>query len=215
MDPYDGGHFSQVQQILAEYDLAPDRVHTHIGSGSDPSVWQKVAGMSLSLVEQLPSVSSLNLGGGYKVGRMGDETSCALSVVGVPVAKAFEDFAARTGRKVRDVTGLSISASCTYDGGRSSAAQPGDRAWHLHAGQLRRTGGDGAGARSRFAYDLGKFDLWTAGTFHMQDKINTGPGGFDFVKLDSGMTEVLRPSMYATRSHLTKSSRGAAGPLVS
>lgn len=43
------------------------RVHTHIGSGSDPVVWQKVASMSLDLVAQFPDVHTLNLGGGYKV----------------------------------------------------------------------------------------------------------------------------------------------------
>ena len=56
----------QVQEIVKEYDLEPARVHTHIGSGSDPAVWQKVAGLSLALCEQIPSVRILNLGGGYK-----------------------------------------------------------------------------------------------------------------------------------------------------
>ena len=58
----------QVQAIVKEYDLEPARVHTHIGSGSDPAVWQKVAGLSLALCEQIPSVRILNLGGGYKAG---------------------------------------------------------------------------------------------------------------------------------------------------
>jgi len=45
------------------------RIHTHIGSGSDPKIWQKCAGMSLDLVKKFPDVTTLNLGGGYKVGR--------------------------------------------------------------------------------------------------------------------------------------------------
>ena len=76
-------------------------MHTHIGSGSDPAVWQRVAGLSLGLCEQLPSVSVLNLGGGYKVGRMIDEVSTDLAVVGAPVKVAFEEFAQRTGRNLR------------------------------------------------------------------------------------------------------------------
>lgn len=30
----------------------------------------------------------------------------------------------------------------------------------------------------------------------VQDIVTTGDGGYDFIKLDSGMTEVLRPSLY-------------------
>ena len=35
--------------------------------------------MNFQLVEQFPSVHTLNLGGGYKVGRMPDEVSTDLS----------------------------------------------------------------------------------------------------------------------------------------
>lgn len=89
-----------VKALLAEYDLQPARVHTHIGSGSDPLVWQRVSGLSLGLCEQIPSVKVLNLGGGYKVGRMAAEKSTELGVVGVPVKEAFEAFAGRTGREL-------------------------------------------------------------------------------------------------------------------
>ena len=90
-----------VQRICKEADLEPARVHTHIGSGSDPAVWQRVAGLSLALCEALgPSVKILNLGGGYKVGRMAGEPSTDLAVVGLPVKAAFEEFAERTGRKL-------------------------------------------------------------------------------------------------------------------
>ena len=41
-------------------------------------------------------MSVLNLGGGYKVGRMTGEKSTDLLTVGAPVKTAFEDFAART-----------------------------------------------------------------------------------------------------------------------
>ena len=85
----------EVQEILSKFDLEPARVHTHIGSGSDPAVWQRVSGLSLDLCEKIPSVSVLNLGGGYKVGRMATEGSTDLAVVGVPVKEAFEAFSAR------------------------------------------------------------------------------------------------------------------------
>ena len=50
-----------------------ERIHTHIGSGSDPAVWQRVSGMSINLCRAFPDVSTLNLGGGFKVGRMAYE----------------------------------------------------------------------------------------------------------------------------------------------
>ena len=82
----------EVAAIAEEFGLKVVRVHTHIGSGSDPAVWQRVAGMSLDLVRLFPAVTTLNLGGGYKVGRMAGEKSTELSVVGAPVAAAFEAY---------------------------------------------------------------------------------------------------------------------------
>ena len=43
--------------------------------GSDPEVWQKVSILSLNLVKEFPDADTLNLGGGYKVGRMSYEKS--------------------------------------------------------------------------------------------------------------------------------------------
>mmetsp|Transcript_38503 Transcript_38503/g.101564 ORF Transcript_38503/g.101564 Transcript_38503/m.101564 type:complete len:380 (+) Transcript_38503:409-1548(+) len=144
----------EVQAILKEFDLEPARVHTHIGSGSDPAVWQRVSGLSLALCEQIPSVQSLNLGGGYKVGRMATEKSTELGVVGEPVKQAFEDFAARTGRKLA------------------------------------------------LEVEPGTFLVANAGSLvsAVQDVVvTTGEEGRTFLKLDSGMTELLRPSLYGAQ----------------
>jgi len=128
-------------------------VHTHIGSGSDPVVWQRVAGLSLALCEQLPSVSVLNLGGGYKVGRMAHEPSTDLAVVGLPVKAAFEEFAGRTGRELK------------------------------------------------LEVEPGTFLVANAGSLvcSVQDMVTTGAEGHTFLKLDSGMTELLRPSLYGAQ----------------
>jgi diaminopimelate decarboxylase len=66
-----------VMKIAEEYGIAIERVHTHIGSGSDPAVWQAVSAMSLSLVEHFPRAHTINLGGGYKVGRMSFEKAAS------------------------------------------------------------------------------------------------------------------------------------------
>mmetsp|Transcript_3551 Transcript_3551/g.12253 ORF Transcript_3551/g.12253 Transcript_3551/m.12253 type:complete len:464 (+) Transcript_3551:49-1440(+) len=145
-----------VKSIVSQHGLVVERVHTHIGSGSDPAVWTRVAGLSLKLVEEFPTASTVNLGGGYKVGRMQDEASTDLQVVGVPVREALADFTARTGRRLH----LEI--------------EPGTYVV-ANAGAVLST---------------------------VQDKVSTGPEGHEFLKLDSGMTEVLRPSLYAAQHPL-------------
>lgn len=53
--------------ISKQYGFKIDKIHTHIGSGSDPDVWVKASKLSLALVHKFEDVNILNLGGGYKV----------------------------------------------------------------------------------------------------------------------------------------------------
>lgn len=143
----------EAQAICAEFDLTIERIHTHIGSGSDPMVWQKVSGMSLNIVKQFPAVHSLNLGGGFKVGRMPDEVSTDLQEVGQPVIEAFKAFAAETGRELK----LEI--------------------------------------------EPGTYLVANAGALisRVQDVVTTGNEGYNFLRLDTGMTDILRPSLYGAQ----------------
>lgn len=143
----------QVEAIVAKYSLKVVRIHTHIGSGSDPAVWQKVSTMSLDLVRRFPDVVTLNLGGGYKVARMPDEVATDLQACGEPVAERFREFAAETGREIR----LEI--------------EPGTFLLANACSVLAR----------------------------VQDVASTGPDGYEFLKLNTGMTEVLRPSIYGAQ----------------
>jgi diaminopimelate decarboxylase len=143
----------QIKAILKKYDLTAVRIHTHIGSGSDPDVWLKVAKMNFDIVRQFPDVTTLNLGGGFKVGRMPDEKSTDLEVVGLPVKEKFEEFAVETGRQI-----------------------------HLEV-------------------EPGTFLVANACALlsKVQDVVSTGEGGYEFIKLDTGMTELLRPSIYGAQ----------------
>ncbi len=144
----------QIKDIVERYELTVERIHTHIGSGSDPEVWAKVSGMSVALVKEFPDVHTLDLGGGFKVGRMASEVSTDLQSVGAPVKEAFEKLFEETGRKIK----LEIEPG-TFLVANSAAL------------------------------------LCTA-----QDVISTGgPDGMNFIKLDAGMTEILRPSLYAAQ----------------
>ena len=140
----------EVHQLVKQYSLKAIRVHTHIGSGSDPAIWSKVALMSLEVVREFSDVHTLDLGGGYKVGRMSHEPSTDLQAIGQPVKEAFENFAKESGRQI-----------------------------HLEI-------------------EPGTFLLANACALltTVQDATDTGPDGYNFLKLDGGMTELLRPSQH-------------------
>lgn len=141
------------RSLCAQYGLTIERIHTHIGSGSDPGIWQRVSGMSLDLLRGFPEAHTLNLGGGYKVGRMSYEESTDLQVVAAPVVKVFQEFAEETGREIK----LEIEPG-TY--------------LMANAGALLS---------------------------RVQDIVSTGSDGFEFLRLDTGMTDLLRPSLYGAQ----------------
>ncbi len=146
-------YIDKIKETAAKYDLKIIRIHTHIGSGSDPAVWQKVAKMSLDTVAMFDDVRILNMGGGFKVGRMSNEVSTDLQAVGAPVAKLVEEFYEKTGRK-------------------------------LH-----------------FEIEPGTFLMANSAAVlaTVQDMVDTGKGGYEFLKLDTGMTDILRPSIYGAQ----------------
>jgi len=154
----------QVKKITETYKLKVIRIHTHIGSGSDPQVWQEVSASSLALVKLFNEVTTLNLGGGYKIARVAGEKGTDPQKIGVPVKQAFEDFAKAEGRKLK----LEI--------------------------------------------EPGTFLVANAGAVlcKVQDIVYTNSR--KFIKIDSGMTEILRPSLYGAQHPIylypkTKSSK--------
>ena len=146
----------QVHALIAAHGLKVDVIHTHIGSGSDPAVWQHVAKLTLALARQFPTLTAVNLGGGFKVARVPGEKTTDLKKVGAPVKALFQKYAKESGRRLR----LEI--------------EPGTYLAAL-AGALVCT---------------------------IQDVVSTGKKGHQFLKLDAGMTEILRPSLYGSQHHL-------------
>lgn len=146
----------QAKALLLEYRLRCVRMHSHIGSGGDPEVWMRVATLNLDLVSEFPDVATLDLGGGFKVGRMADEPTTDLQVVGEAVCTAFENFAKDTGREL-----------------------------HLEI-------------------EPGTYLVANAGCLvsRIQDVVHTGSDGYTFYRLDTGMTDVLRPSLYGAQHPL-------------
>ncbi len=146
-------HLHEALLAGQKYNLRFTRLHTHIGSGSDPRLWQRVALMSLNICSRLPDATVLNLGGGFKVGRVKGEAAADLQKIGLPIKKAFRSFEKKYGRRLH----LEI--------------EPGT---YLTAN---------AGALIAKVIDI----------------VDTGRSGYKFLKVDTGMTEILRPSMYGAQ----------------
>ena len=152
----------EVATIGKRHGLHIRRLHSHVGSGTDPEVWKRCARMTLDLVGALPEVAIVNLGGGFKVGRMPEEPSVDLADVGAHVRREIEDFRARDGR-----------------------------ALHLEI-------------------EPGTFLVANAGVIVAScvDVVDTGAEGYVFAKLDAGMPEITRPSLYGAQHPIDVLARG-------
>ena len=146
-------HLGEVKAIAERFDVKITRLHSHIGSGTDPEVYKRVTRMTLDLASKLPDVGVVNLGGGFKVGRMPGEPSADLADVGAHVAQELTAFRDRDGRSLR----LEI--------------EPG-------------------------TYLVANAGLVVATCV---DVVDTGHDGYVFAKLDTGMPEVTRPSLYGAQ----------------
>ncbi|RME53009.1 diaminopimelate decarboxylase [Candidatus Woesearchaeota archaeon] len=145
----------EVMRIAKEHNLIIDCVHTHIGSGTKPYLWSAAAKQTLSIVEALPSVSRMNLGGGFKVARMPAEETVDIGGCGEEVAKSVEEFFARTKRRIR------------------------------------------------VELEPGTFLVAQAGVLLSRIVDKTRTNTHTFLKLDCGLTEIARPTMYGAQHYLS------------
>jgi diaminopimelate decarboxylase len=156
-----------VLAIAREFDLTISGLHTHIGSGGDPEVWKRCAGMTLEIAKRLPDLNRLSLGGGFKVARLPEETSADLQAIGQALSPALASF---------------------------------------------------IGDREDFQLEIepGTFLVANAGAILAEiiDIVDTHPpgdasiDGKTFLKVDSGMTELLRPSLYGAQHPLSVVAHG-------
>ncbi len=149
-------YVEQAQDLATRCGAQISVLHTHVGSGADPVIWEHCVGLALRSARQLPAVRTLNLGGGFKVARMPSEQEADLQVIGKRVADSFHEFASETGRQLQ----LEI--------------EPG-------------------------AYLMAPAGAILA---RVIDVVDTGAKGRRFIKLDTGMTEILRPALYGAQHPL-------------
>ena len=205
----------QVQEIVARHRLKVVRIHTHIGSGSDPAVWQRVSTMSLDLCRKFPGVTTLNLGGGYKVGRMSYEASTDLAVVGPPQNPPQNP-------KPQPAQRPCLPPAPAPAPARPAAASPARPPPGLPVRDNFVAFAKETGRQLHLEIEPGTFLVGNSAALlaTVQDVVSTGStadsGGHTFLKLDAGMTEVLRPSLYGAQHPLVvvkKGGKAAAGAL--
>lgn len=146
-------YLGEALSLADRHSVTIDRLHIHYGSGANSDIWQQVIQTSLAVAEQMPGVTSLDIGGGFKVCRWEGEQEADMSEIVAILAKELTQFAARTGRELQ----LEI--------------EPGT--WLVaHAGTLLAT---------------------------VVDIVNTGSSGHTFLRLNTGMNDLIRPTMYGSQ----------------
>ncbi len=90
----------QIDELLAKHDLNLTTVHLHIGSGSDPNKQKDAIREGLDLIKDYPSVTTLNMGGGFKVARMSEEHGTDIAEMGRAMSIALREFKEETGREI-------------------------------------------------------------------------------------------------------------------
>ncbi len=146
-------YIPNVHELIRRYDLQITRLHTHIGSGTNPAVWQEASRLSLELIEQFPEANIINLGGGFKVARLDEESATDLTAVGEAISEELARFQAETGRELK------------------------------------------------LELEPGNFLVANAGILlsQVEDIVDTGPDGYQFLKLNTGMNDILRPTLYGAQ----------------
>ena len=143
----------RVREIATTAGVTIDRLHIHIGSGADPYVWGQVMEQALDIAREYLDVTSLDIGGGYKVHRYGDEVEANMTDIFATFTEKLEAFAGETGRQLH----LEIEPG-TY--------------FIAHAGTLVAT---------------------------IDDIVDTGKYGHTFLRLNTGMNDFLRTTLYGAQ----------------
>ncbi len=146
-------YIDEVVEQTAKAGVMVERVHIHFGSGADPSVWGDVIDKALVIVAKFPEATTLDIGGGFKVHRYGEEKEADMEAIMKLSGEKIADFFTTTGRKIK----LEI--------------------------------------------EPGTYFVAKAGTLVAQvdDIVDTGEEGYTFLRLNTGMNDFLRPTLYGAQ----------------
>ena len=142
--------------LAAKYNVSIVRVHTHIGTGTDPMEWRRALAVTLELAEKFKDLETVNIGGGFKAKYMDGDYDANMSDIMNILSSELLSFEEKTNKKIR----LEI--------------EPG-RLLVVHAGVI-----------------ISK----------VIDITDTGKEGYSFIRIDTGMTEIIRSAMYGAQHPL-------------
>jgi len=146
-------YIPKVIELANNHDVQIDRLHLHVGSGADPRVWTDVMDRALEITDLIPSVTSLDIGGGYKVHRYGEEKETEIQSIVEIFNKKLLEYQKKTGRRLR----LEIEPGTFFI---------------AHAGTL---------------------------VSQIDDIVDTGENGYTFLRLNTGMNDFLRTTLYGAQ----------------
>ena len=93
-------YIPELLTMTAAAGVSIDRLHVHIGSGADPKVWSEVMTRCLELVSLFPEVTTLDIGGGFKVHRFEEEKETDIAYVLKVFSDHLSNFADKRGREI-------------------------------------------------------------------------------------------------------------------
>jgi len=93
-------HLDEAVAIAQRHGLRIRWIHHHVGSGGDPHKWAVIAAVTLGFLDKFPDAARVNLGGGFKVGRMPGESESDLVQAAEEVHELLRAIAAKSGREL-------------------------------------------------------------------------------------------------------------------
>ncbi len=82
----------EIKKIVKKLNLKITKIHTHIGSGTDPKIWTAVAKMSIRFLTEFPLAKVINLGGGLPVARAYNKPEADIPLIAKEIMKTITDF---------------------------------------------------------------------------------------------------------------------------
>ena len=167
----------EVQKIIEMYHITLTKLHFHIGSENSPEGWVASAEYGFPILEKFPSITHFDMGGGHKMAIMPFEKQADLQAIGHALSLKFQKFYEKTGRKIHlemePGKYLTIN-SCSMITQIQDIVSTKDLLQDLiHTQHLTLT--------------------------LSSEEREQAAGGYDFLKINSGMNDMPRVAMYGVQ----------------